>query len=86
MKSENLTELSDQELLQKIKKVKANKMLDAAIIGTTIGVVVYSAVKNGFTFFTFIPLILTYLMVKNSAKNKLLEQELQKELATRNIQ
>lgn len=86
MNPENLAQLSDQELLQKIKKVKANKMLDAVIIGSTIGVVVYSAVKNGFTFFTFFPLILTYLMVKNSAKNKLLEQELQKELATRNIQ
>lgn len=85
MNPENLTELNDQELLQKIKKMKTNKIIDAAGIGFTIGIVVYSAVKNGFTFFTFFPLILTYLMVKNSAKNKLLDQELQKELATRNL-
>lgn len=85
MKPENLTELNDQELLQKIKGMKNNKIIDAAAVGFTIGIVVFSAVKNGFTFFTFFPLLLTYLIVRNSKNNKILEQELQKELVSRNL-
>lgn len=84
MKSNNFTELSDQELLQKIKSLKTNKIIDAFAVGITIGIVVYSAVKNGFGFFTFFPLILTYLIVRNSKNNKILEQELQKVLESRN--
>jgi len=85
MKPENLTELSDQELLKKIKSIKTNKIVDAAMIGFTIGIVVYSAVKNGFGFFTFFPLLLTYAIVRNSANNKLLEKEVEKELKSRNL-
>ncbi|AYN03080.1 FUSC family protein [Flavobacterium sp. 140616W15] len=85
MKPENLTELSDQELLQKIKGMKNNKIIDAAAVGFTIGIVVFSAVKNGFTFFTFFPLLLTFLIIRNSKNNKILEQELQKELVSRNL-
>ncbi|GAA4757168.1 MULTISPECIES: hypothetical protein [Flavobacterium] len=83
MKSDNFTELSDQELIQKIKSLKTNKIVDAFAVGITIGIVVYSAVKNGFGFFTFFPLILTYLIVRNSNNNKILEQELQKILESR---
>jgi hypothetical protein len=85
MKPENLTELNDQELLQKIKGMKNNKIIDAAAVGFTIGIVVFSAVKNGFTFFTFFPLLLTFLIIRNSKNNKILEQELQKELDSRNL-
>lgn len=84
MKKENLTELSNQELIQKIKNIKNNKIIDAAIIGFTIGIVIYSAVKNGFGFFTFFPLLLTYIIARNSNNNKILEKEIQKELASRN--
>jgi Na+-translocating ferredoxin:NAD+ oxidoreductase RnfD subunit len=85
MKSENLTELSEKELLQKIKTIKNNKIIDATIIGFTIGIAVYSAVKNGLGFFTFFPLILAYVIVRNSTNNKILEKEIQKELKSRNL-
>jgi hypothetical protein len=85
MKPENLTELSDQELLQKIKKIKTNKIIDATIIGVTIGVVVYSAVINGFGFFTFFPLLLAFIIARNSVNNKILEKEIQKEIKSRNL-
>ena len=84
MKPKTLTELSEQELLLKIKKLKTDKIVDATIIGFTIGIVAYSAVKNGFGFFTFFPLILTYMIIRNSANNKILEKEIQKELESRN--
>jgi len=85
MKIETLTQLSDQELLEKLKKIKTNKIIDAVMVGFTLGIVVYSAVKNGFGFFTFFPLILTYLIVRNSKNNKLLENEIQNELKSRNL-
>lgn len=50
MKPESLTELSNQELLQQIKRIKTNLIIDAAIVGSTIGVVIYSAVQNGSDF------------------------------------
>ncbi len=83
MKTENLTELSEQELLRKIKSLKTNKIIDATIIGFTIGIAIFSAVKNGFEFFTFFPLILAYLFVRNSTNNKILEKEITKELESR---
>jgi len=85
MTHKNLTELSDQELLQKTKKTKTNKIIDAAIIGITLGVAIYSAVKNGFEFFTFFPLLLAYMIVRNSTNDKILEKEIQKELKFRNL-
>lgn len=86
MKPESLTELSNPELLQKIKAIKTSKIIDAVIVGFTIGIVIYSAVKNGLSFFTFFPLILTYVIVRNSRNNKILEREMQKELESRNAQ
>lgn len=85
MKPESLTDLNDQELLKKLKSIKTNKIIDATIIGFTVGIVVYSAVKNGFGFFTFFPLILTYLIVRNSKNNKILENEVQNELNIRGL-
>jgi hypothetical protein len=85
MKTENLTELSDQELLQKLHRIKNNKIIDATIIGFSIGIAIYGTVKNGFEFFTFFPLILAYIVVRNSTNNKILEKEIQKELKSRSL-
>jgi predicted permease len=86
MKTENLTELSTEELLQKLKKIKTNKIIDATIIGLAVGVVVYSAVKNGFGVFTFFPLVLVFIIARNSKNNTILEKEVQQEIASRNLQ
>lgn len=83
MKLEDLSELSDTALAEKIKKIKANKIINDTLIGFTIGIVVYSAVKNGFTFFTFFPLLLTVAIFRNSKNNKILEREMEKELQSR---
>ncbi len=85
MKTENFTELNDQELIQKIKSIKTNKIIDAIIIGVTIGIAIYSAVNNGFGFSTFFPLILAYVIVRNSTNNKILEEEIKKELKSRDL-
>ncbi|MBL0737747.1 hypothetical protein JI750_12650 [Flavobacterium sp. GN10] len=84
MKPEHLTELSDQELLQKMKKLKTNKIIDAVLIGATIGITVYGVVNKGFGISVFFPLIVGYVIMRNSKNNELLYQEVQKELETRN--
>lgn len=84
MKPTNLTELTDQELLQKAKNLETNKIVDATIVGVTFGIAIYSVVKNGLGFFTFFPLILAYMLIRNSNTNKMLAKEIQKELDSRN--
>ena len=53
MEQIKLSELNDQELIQKQKKLKTSKIVNATLIGLLLGVSAYSAVKNGFSFFTF---------------------------------
>jgi len=65
-------QLTDAEKLKEQKKIKNNKMVNGFLIGVFVGIAVYSAVKNGFGFFTFFPLILAYLMFYNKEKIKLL--------------
>jgi len=86
MKQKNLTEYSDQEILKQKKDLKTNKIINATIIGMTVGIFAYSAVKNGFGFFTFFPLIIGYLIIKNSKNNEILENEIQKEITSRNLE
>ena len=52
---------TDAETQKEQKKIKNNKLINAFLIGICIGISVYGAVKNGFGFFTFFPLILAYL-------------------------
>jgi hypothetical protein len=85
MQPKNLSELNDQELLKKRTQLKTSKTIDAGIVGFTIGIVAYSAIVNGFGFFTFFPLIITYAVVKNSANNKILASEVQKEIEARGL-
>ncbi len=81
MKQKELADLTDEELLQEKKKIKSNNVLNALLIGLFIGVSIYSAVKNGFGFFTFFPLFFVYLLLKNGQNN----QALAKELKSRNL-
>ena len=57
MSSKDLSELSNEELLAKIKKSKTANIYDAAILGILFGIAAYSSIKNGFGFLTFLPLI-----------------------------
>ncbi len=52
MNPKNLSELTDQELLQEAKKMKTTSLINAALIGFLAGVVVYSVVKSTWGFLT----------------------------------
>ena len=74
MSQKELTELTNEELLQEGKKIKSTKIFDAAIFGFLIGVAVYSTIRNGFGLLTFLPLIYIPIAAKNKARNKELEK------------
>jgi len=74
MEQKNLTELTDEELLQEAKKRKSAAITNAILIGFLIGVVFFSVMKNSLGFLTLIPLFFIYKLVNNSKyDNKELE-------------
>lgn len=74
MSQKELSELTNEELLQEAKKRKSASIMNALLIGFLAGVIVYSIVKNSLGFFTLIPLYFIYKLINNSKyKNKDLE-------------
>lgn len=84
MEQIKLSELNDQELIQKLKKLKTNKIINATLIGLLLGVSAYSAVKNGFSFFTFFPLFFVLFLLNSGKKSSEFEKELKNEMNNRN--
>lgn len=80
MEQIKLRELNDQELLQEQKKLKTNKIINATLIGLLLGVFAYSAVKNGFSFFTFFPLLFVLFLLNSGKKKREFEKELNNEI------
>lgn len=76
MEKKEFADLSTSELLREKKKIQHNKIANATIIGVCVGIFIFAAVRNGFSFFTFFPLLLTYPFIKNGRKTKVLEEEL----------
>jgi hypothetical protein len=74
MKQKELSELTDQELLDEAKKMKASSITHAFVIGLMVGVVVYSVVKNTWGFLTLIPLFFIYKLTRNSGRNEELKR------------
>lgn len=83
MEVKKIIDLTDKELKKKTKEIKNDKVIGAVIIGFTVGIAIYSAVKNGLDFFVLLPLFLAYIIFKNSSNNKLLEREI--EIESRNL-
>ena len=74
MTKEELSKLTDDQLLAEAKKMKSAKITTAVLIGFMIGVATYSTVKNGLGFFTFFPLFFVFLLFKDDKKRKVLEE------------
>lgn len=82
MKGKNLSELTDQELLQEAKKMKSTSLTNAVLIGFLVGIVFYSIMKNSFGFLTLIPLFFAYKLINRSKYNN---KELESILKERNL-
>ncbi|MBK6348133.1 MAG: FUSC family protein [Bacteroidales bacterium] len=83
MTNKDLTELTDQELLDEAKKLKSFSITNALFIGFLAGIIIFSIVKNTWGMLTLIPLYFIYKMV-NDPKNKR-SKELDELLKKRNL-
>ncbi len=76
MKQKEIAELTDQELLEEVNKIKPSPIVDAFFIGFLVGIVVYSLVVNSWGFLTLLPLVLVYWLLKKSKRYEALKNEL----------
>ena len=83
MENKELSELTDQELLQEAKKLRSFSVTNGLLIGFLIGIVVYSIIKHSFGLLMLIPLYFIYKMI-NDPKNKRVK-ELETLLKDRNL-
>jgi uncharacterized membrane protein len=73
---QELSQLTDQELLAEAKKMKKASIMSALLIGIMIGVVIWSVAQNTVGLFTLIPLYFIWKVVNGSNNNKELEEVL----------
>jgi len=76
MNQKELTELTNQELIEEAKKIKPSPLVDAFFIGFLVGIIIYSVVMNSWGFLTLIPLFIVYKLLKKSERNEALKKEL----------
>jgi F0F1-type ATP synthase assembly protein I len=81
MEQKELSELTDQELLDEAKKMKSTGIIHALLIGIMFGIIIYSVVKNTWGLVTLIPLFFIYKLTSTSNNYK----ELKKLLKERNL-
>jgi len=74
MKQKELSELTDQELLDEAKKMKSSSIIQAFMIGFMVAVVVYSIAKNTWGLVTLIPLFFIYKLTRDSSHHKALKK------------
>ena len=74
MTEEELSKLSDQQLLEMAKNMKSSSITYALLIGFLIGIIIYSIAKNSFGFLTLIPLYFIYKMFNGSEDNEALKK------------
>ena len=76
MNQEELSKLSDQELLEAAKNFKPSPIIDAFFIGFLVGIIIYGVAANAWGFLTLIPLFLIYLLLKKPKQYEALKKEL----------
>jgi hypothetical protein len=79
MNPKQLSDLTDQELLQEAKKLKKASLLNAFLIGFLLAIVVYSFVKNTWGLLTLIPLYFAYKLINSPKQHKEAVEKLLKE-------
>lgn len=81
LEEKKLSECTDEELMEKAKKLKSDSILSAFAIGFMVGIIVFSVVVNSIGLVTLIPLFFIYKALKGDKKNK----ELREVLKERNL-
>lgn len=73
MSDQELSAMTNEELLAEKKKLKSFSVFNAFLIGILIGIIIYSLYNNTFGFLMIIPVYLIYTLRQNP-KNKRLEE------------
>lgn len=81
MNEQELSQLSDNELLAEFKKIAPSPIFDAFFIGFMIGIVVFGVTVSAWGFPILIPLFLVYLFLKKAKRY----EAIKKEIASRNL-
>jgi hypothetical protein len=76
MNQNDLKQLSDEQLLEEIGKIKPSPMIDAFFIGFLVGILIFGVAANAWGFTFLIPLFLIYLFLKKSKRYDALKKEL----------
>lgn len=76
MNQKELSQLSDEELLEEATKIKPSPIFDAFFIGVLIGIIIYGIAANGWGFLILIPLFLIYLFLQKPKRYQALKKEL----------
>ncbi|MEX0289395.1 MAG: FUSC family protein [Flavobacteriaceae bacterium] len=77
MNQEELSKLSDEELLEVAKHNKPSPLIDAFFIGFLIGIIIYSLAADSLGFVALIPLFLIYLLLKKPKRYTAIKKELE---------
>ena len=83
MNQKELSEFTNQELLEEAKKLKSFSMTNALLIGFLFGIIIYSFAKNSWGLLTLIPLYFIYKLVNDPKNGRL--KTLEKLLKERNL-
>ena len=78
MNPQQLSQLTDEELLEAAKNNKPSPIIDAFFIGFLVGIIIFSVAANAWGLVTLIPLFLIYILLKKPKKLKALQKELKK--------
>jgi hypothetical protein len=78
MDQNELSQLSNEELLEVAKNNKPSPIIDAFFIGFLVGILIYSAAKNTWGLVSLIPLYLIYIFLKKPKQYEALQSELKK--------
>lgn len=77
MKPEELSTLTDEELLAEAKKMKSSAITHALLIGFMIGIIIFSIWKNTVGLFTLIPVFFIFKVFYKPDRNKELKRLLE---------
>jgi hypothetical protein len=69
MEDKDLNNCTDEALMNEAKQLKSFSIINAVLIGSMVGIVVYSLVMNTWGMLTLIPLYLIYRFI-NDPRNK----------------
>ena len=83
MSQQNISELSADELQQKLKRLKSEKIMNAVLLGFAFGVFAYSAIKSGLNSGTIITMLALYFFFRNAKNRDTIEKEVLSEISKR---